>query len=126
MVDLTKLRWPIERDYRGLKQAVGLGHYEDRGWRGFHHHASLCIAACVLLISEKRRFPPQAQFVPGAARDLPFPHVNDPTLLPLRSQRHVPNSITTLRIRLARSFAQALPRCLCCGAPRKPQARRNE
>ena len=45
MVDLTKLRWRIERDYLDLKQEVGLGHYEGRGWRGFHHHASLCIAA---------------------------------------------------------------------------------
>ena len=44
MVDLTKLRWRIERDYLELKQEVGLGPYEGRGWRGFHHHASLCIA----------------------------------------------------------------------------------
>jgi SRSO17 transposase len=40
LVDLTKLRWRIERDYQELKQEVGLGHYEGRGWRGFHHHAS--------------------------------------------------------------------------------------
>jgi SRSO17 transposase len=42
LVDLTKLRWRIERDYLDLKQEVGLDHYEGRGWRGFHHHASLC------------------------------------------------------------------------------------
>src|SRR4029079_16563398 len=35
----------IERDYQELKQEVGLGHFEGRGWRGFHHHATLCIAA---------------------------------------------------------------------------------
>jgi SRSO17 transposase len=35
MVDLTKLRWRIERDYLKLKQEVGLGHYEGRSWRGF-------------------------------------------------------------------------------------------
>ena len=58
MVDQTKLRWRIERDYLELKQEVGLGHYEGRGWRGFHHHASLCIAAYGFLISEKESIPP--------------------------------------------------------------------
>jgi SRSO17 transposase len=58
MVDLTKLRWRIERDYLELKQEVGLGHYEGRGWRGFHHHASLCVAAYGFLISEKETLPP--------------------------------------------------------------------
>jgi SRSO17 transposase len=45
MVEITKLRWRIERDYQDLKQELGLGHFEGRGWRGFHHHASLAIAA---------------------------------------------------------------------------------
>jgi hypothetical protein len=58
MVDLAKLRWRIERDYLELKQEVGLGHYEGRGWRGFHHHATLCIAAYGFLISEKETIPP--------------------------------------------------------------------
>src|SRR6185312_549425 len=52
-VDLAKLRWRIERDYQELKQELGLGHYEGRGWRGFHHHATLCIAAYGFLISER-------------------------------------------------------------------------
>ena len=58
MVDQAKLRWRIERDYLELKQEVGLGHYEGRGWRGFHHHASLCVAAYGFLISEKETIPP--------------------------------------------------------------------
>jgi SRSO17 transposase len=58
LVDLTKLRWRIERDYQELKQEVGLGHYEGRGWRGFHHHATLCIAAYGFLISERETIPP--------------------------------------------------------------------
>lgn len=33
------LRWRIERDYHELKQEVGLGHFDGRSWRGFHHHA---------------------------------------------------------------------------------------
>ena len=41
LVELAKLRWRIERDYQELKQELGLGHYEGRGWRGFHHHATL-------------------------------------------------------------------------------------
>ena len=58
MVDQAKLRWRIERDYLELKQEVGLGHYEGRGWRGFHHHACLCVAAYGFLISEKETIPP--------------------------------------------------------------------
>jgi SRSO17 transposase len=58
LVDAIKLRWRIERDYQELKQEVGLGHYEGRGWRGFHHHATLCIAAYGFLISERETIPP--------------------------------------------------------------------
>ena len=58
LVDIAKLRWRIERDYQELKQEVGLGHYEGRGWRGFHHHATLCIAAYGFLVSERETIPP--------------------------------------------------------------------
>ena len=58
LVDIAKLRWRIERDYQELKQEVGLGHFEGRGWRGFHHHATLCIAAYGFLISEREAIPP--------------------------------------------------------------------
>jgi len=60
LVDTAKLRWRIERDYHDLKQEVGLGHYEGRGWRGFHHHATLCIAAYGFLVSERETIPPSA------------------------------------------------------------------
>lgn len=60
LVDLAKLRWRIERDYQELKQELGLGHYEGRGWRGFHHHATLSIAAYGFLISERSAIPPSA------------------------------------------------------------------
>jgi hypothetical protein len=52
------LRWRIERDYQELKQELGLGDYEGRGWRGFHHHATLCIAAYGFLIAERGALPP--------------------------------------------------------------------
>jgi SRSO17 transposase len=55
LVAIVKMRWRIERDYLELKQEVGLGHYEGRNWRGFHHHASLCIAAYAFLMIERLR-----------------------------------------------------------------------
>jgi SRSO17 transposase len=58
LVDFAKMRWRVERDYQELKQEIGLGHYEGRGWRGFHHHATLCIAAYGFLISERETIPP--------------------------------------------------------------------
>ena len=64
LVDTAKLRWRIERDYQELKQEVGLGHYEGRGWRGFHHHATLCIAAYGFLISERETIPPSGPCSP--------------------------------------------------------------
>ena len=60
LVYFAKLRWRIERDYQELKQEVGLGHFEGRRWRGFHHHATLCIAAYGFLISERETIPPSA------------------------------------------------------------------
>ena len=53
LVDTVKMRWRIERDYLELKQELGLSHYEGRNWRGFHHHASLCIAAYGFLMLER-------------------------------------------------------------------------
>lgn len=46
-------RWRIERGYQDLKQDFGLGHYEGRGWRGFHHHATLSIAAYGFVMAER-------------------------------------------------------------------------
>jgi SRSO17 transposase len=53
MINTVMGRWRIERDYEELKQELGLGHYEGRNWRGFHHHASLCIAAYGFLVLER-------------------------------------------------------------------------
>jgi len=53
LVGAAHQRWRIERDYQDLKQDFGLGHYEGRGWRGFHHHASLSIAAYGFLMTER-------------------------------------------------------------------------
>ena len=58
---LGKQRWIIERDYQELKQELGLGHFEGRGWRGFHHHATLSIAAYGFLVAERSRFSPSVR-----------------------------------------------------------------
>ncbi len=73
LVDLAKLRWRIERDYQELKPEVGLGQYEGRGWRSFHH-ATLCIAAYGLLIAEQATIPPSG---PRSARPHPLPRLPD-------------------------------------------------
>ena len=72
LVDLAKMRWRIERDYQELKQEVGLDHYEGRGWRGFHHHATLCIAAYGFLIAEQATIPPSG---PRSAAPVPIPRL---------------------------------------------------
>src|SRR5438270_12499798 len=74
LVDLAKLRWRIERDYQELKQEVGLGHYEGRGWRGFHHHATLCIAAYGFLVAERAMIPPSG---PRSTALFPTPALPD-------------------------------------------------
>lgn len=61
LVAQAKQRWIIERDYQELKQELGLGHFEGRGWRGFHHHATLAIAAYGFLVTERCRFSPSVK-----------------------------------------------------------------
>ena len=58
-VALAKLRWRIERDYQELKQELGLGHFEGRGWRGFHHHATFASPPTPSWSPNGRGFPPQ-------------------------------------------------------------------
>jgi hypothetical protein len=71
MVLEAKMRWRIERDYQDLKQELGLGHYEGRGWRGFHHHASLSIAAYGFLMAQQLRYPEGAGKKNAARRKEP-------------------------------------------------------
>lgn len=57
LVKSAKVRWRIERDYQEMKQELGLNQYEGRNWRGFHHHASLCIAAYGFLVIQRLMYP---------------------------------------------------------------------
>ena len=74
LVDIAKLRWRIERDYQELKQELGLGDYEGRGWRGFHHHATLCIAAYGFLIAERGALPPSGPTSAALCSGFGLPH----------------------------------------------------
>lgn len=78
LVHTAKARWIIERDYQELKQEIGLGHYEGRGWRGFHHHASLCVAAYGFLVAERCLFPPQRRFTPKRIQAPALPQAFQP------------------------------------------------
>jgi SRSO17 transposase len=114
LVGPAKLRWRIERDYQELKQELGLGHFEGRGWQGFHHHASLCTRLTAFSSWSGRGFPlggsPRVD-----SRRLAYPPVSGRVGLGLRRQRHVPHSIASLRHRLAVLLARQLDLCPCCG-----------
>ena len=77
LVDAAKLRWRIvlkaclqhDRDFQDLKQEIGLDHYEGRGWRGFHHHAALSIAAYGFLVAERSPIPPSAIIIRALGRN---------------------------------------------------------
>jgi SRSO17 transposase len=61
LVAAVKIRWRIERDYQDLKQEFGLDQFEGRNWRGFHHHATLCIATYGFLVGERLTHGPDAK-----------------------------------------------------------------
>jgi SRSO17 transposase len=102
LVDLAKMRWRVERDYLELKQEIGLGHYEGRGWPGFHHHGTLCIAVYGFLISEQETIPPSG---PHCARRLKKPAIPDSY-----RPRGASNSAPTSRSQLDRHAPSSLDR----------------
>ncbi|NPC76481.1 MULTISPECIES: IS701 family transposase [Corallococcus] len=67
LVRLAKLRWRVERDYQEMKGEVGLDHFEGRSWRGFHHHATLCMVAHGFLALHRALFPPEQDAMDAAA-----------------------------------------------------------
>jgi hypothetical protein len=119
LVAIAKLRWRIERDYEELKQELGLGHFEGRNWRGFHHHATLSIAAYGFLVLEQCLF--FLQPTRGNSKQPTYSSTypactpaTRPEALPVRTERHNPYSIATLRRQIATHLARSLPRCPCC------------
>jgi SRSO17 transposase len=113
LVFVTKMRWRIERDYQELKQEFGLSHYEGRGWLGFHHHATLCIAAYAFLVAQ-RLSQGRSKKTAFDQKCLRYPQITSLAAAG-RAQRHVPDSISTLRFLVAQVIARKLQRCPCCG-----------
>ena len=60
LVRLARSRWRVEQDYRELKGALGLDHFEGRGWAGWHHHVTLVSVAHGFLTLERLRRPKPA------------------------------------------------------------------
>jgi SRSO17 transposase len=50
LVRTSGMRWPIETCFEVGKQELGLGDYEVRSWRGWHHHITLVILALAFLV----------------------------------------------------------------------------
>ncbi|MCW5976599.1 MAG: hypothetical protein KIT09_00910 [Bryobacteraceae bacterium] len=112
---LAQHRWIIEPRLRELKQELGLGHYEGRGWGGFHHHATLCIAAYGYLVIERTRYSPSARAGRLELCTARIPPEFQPRGSPRAAEPHNPQSIATLRIKIARALIRQLPCCpLCC------------
>jgi len=118
LVAQAHMRWRIERDYQDLKQELGLGHYEGRGWRGFHHHAALSIAAYGFLLSERiiAGGSVGAKKTSSHAKRLRFPQITSRGAAQ-RAQRHVADSITTIRHQLSILLIGRLAMCPCCRRP---------
>jgi SRSO17 transposase len=57
LVRLARLRWRVEQDYRECKGALGLDHFEGRGWPGWHHHVILVSVAHGFLVLERLHSP---------------------------------------------------------------------
>jgi hypothetical protein len=113
LVYAAKGRWPIERDYEELKE-MGLGDYEVRGWRGFHHHATMCIAAYAFLIAERGLFSPVQIIANRDSRSLAYPEISNSMAPPIRTERHNPTSIATMKIESGVIMANRVPRCPLC------------
>ena len=112
MVFEAKMRWRIERDYQDLKQELGLGHYEGRGWRGFHHHASLSIAAYGFLMTQQLRHPDGVGKKNSTHREEPA--------LPTHYKPRASPAHAAPRAILHHDFAAAYRRSLAQDAPSLP------
>ena len=112
LVDTAKLRWRIERDYEELKSELGLAHFEGEAGADSITTPSSASPPTVFLSANERRFPLR----PPAAPNVSPICVPNPEAPPIRPERHVENSIATIRRQLTIALARTLMRCPCCQA----------
>jgi len=92
-----------------------LSHFEGRGWRGFHHHATLCIAAYDFLFADRLEHG-RTKKTPLDQKRLFYPKLTACGAAQ-RAQPHVSDSTATLRYLLACNIIIAhLDRCPSCGS----------
>ena len=113
LVDTAKLRWRIERDYEELKANSASPISKVEAGADSITTPSSASPPTVFSSANERRFPPQA---PGSAKCLAYPCVPNPEAPPIRPERHVENSIATIRRQLTIALARTLMRCPCCQA----------
>ena len=114
LVHVAKARWRIERDYQELKQEIA-----SATTKGVAGAAFTTMPACALQPTASSS--PSAVFSPlrsasprTGSRHLRHPKISARAAPPIRPERHVPNSIATLRRCLTVHLINALPRCPCC------------
>ncbi len=113
LVKTAKMRWRIERDYQELKQEFGLSHYEGRGWRGFHHHATLCIAAYGFLLADRLKHGGSKKNFYSIKNAFPTPRLH-PARQPNARNVTCPIPSPPCAIVLACAIVRKLDRCPCC------------
>lgn len=66
LVELSHIRWVIERFYQDAKGQFGLSHYEGRLWTGFHRHVALVMLAhCYMTLRQSYGADIGEQWPPG-------------------------------------------------------------
>ena len=100
------MHWRIERDQQELRQEYGLGHFEGHSWRGFHHHATLCVAAYAFFLAArlKRHEAPRETVV------------EQPALQLVRELPRCAHAASTARTGLDLTFVPAHHRLASCSA----------
>jgi SRSO17 transposase len=117
LVDIAKLRWRIEPTTRSSSRRSASGTLKGADGAASITTPRYASRPTDFLSPSGRRFPPHEVPPPRTSRNLPFPIVIDPEEPPLRPERHMPNSIATMRRRLIAAILRRLPRCPCCAAP---------